>query len=206
MTSLRGGVKLTLMKKLSLYIFLVLMVFSNASAETKYVGTKFTIEGMSLGDSLLDYFSEEKINSNLRDFYKDKRFSVTLIEDLKSHEFYDYVQIHFKTNDNKYIIHAIDGMIDINYNACLKRQKKTDKDLTNTFKNAEREGPVTYKHDYDDTGKSKVASIFYRFKSGDRAEVSCYDFAEHIKFPDGFNVAISTKEIIEWLNTKESEY
>ena len=193
------------MKKLSLYVFLVLMVFSNASAETKYVGTKFTIEGMSLGDSLLDYFSEEKINSNLRDFYKDKRFSVTLIEDLKSNEFYEYVQIHFKTNDNKYIIHAIDGMIDINYNVCLKRQKKTDKDLTNTFKNAEREDPITYKHSHDETGKSKVTSIFYRFKSGGRAEVSCYGFAEHMKYPDGLNVAISTKEFIEWLNTKEPE-
>ena len=34
----------------------------------------FQIEGMSIGDSLLDYFSEEEIRKNKADYYKDKRF------------------------------------------------------------------------------------------------------------------------------------
>ena len=126
------------MKKLSTYLFLVLFGFSAPSFADDI--SNFQIEGISLGDSLLDYYSEEKINSNLRNFYDhtDKKFSVTLIADLQSNELYDYLQIHFKTNDKRYIIHAVDGLVDINIDECYKRQKKIEKELSVVLKNTEK--------------------------------------------------------------------
>ena len=147
------------------------------------------------------YYNEEKINSNLRNFYDhtDKKFSVTLIADLQSNELYDYLQIHFKTNDKRYIIHAVDGLVDINIDECYKRQKKIEKELSVVLKNTEKKGPINFKIKSDKTGKSTVTAFYYFFKSGDYGEVSCYDFAEHMDMNDGLNVAISSKEIGEWL-------
>ena len=187
------------MKKLSAYLFLILFSFSAPSFADDI--RDFQIEGISLGDSLLDYYSEEKINSNLRNFYDhtDKKFSVTLIADLQSNELYDYLQIHFKTNDKRYIIHAVDGLVDINIDECYKRQKKIEKELSAVLKNAEKKGPINFKIKRDKTGKSTITAFYYFFKSGDYGEVSCYDFAEHMDMPDGLNVAISSEEIGEWL-------
>jgi len=50
------------MKKLSTYLFLVLFSFSTPSFGDDI--SKFQIEGMSIGDSLLDYFTEEAIKKN----------------------------------------------------------------------------------------------------------------------------------------------
>ena len=35
---------------------------------------EFEIEGISIGDSLLDFFSEEEINNNVEDYYNDNKY------------------------------------------------------------------------------------------------------------------------------------
>ena len=47
------------MKKLSAYLFLILFGFSALSFADDI--SDFQIEGMSIGDSLLDYYDEEKL-------------------------------------------------------------------------------------------------------------------------------------------------
>ncbi len=55
------------MKKLSTYLFLILFSLSAPSFADDI--RDFEIEGMSIGDSLLDYFSEEEI-TNKKKFLK----------------------------------------------------------------------------------------------------------------------------------------
>ena len=63
----------------------------------------FEIEGMSIGDSLLDYFSESEIQEN---FYpKSKNFAQTI--HIVNNGTYEFVRIHYKTNDKKFIIISI---------------------------------------------------------------------------------------------------
>ena len=58
------------MKKLSTYLFLILFSFSAPSFADEIID--FEVEGMSLGVSLLDYFSEEKIKeTTLAGVYED---------------------------------------------------------------------------------------------------------------------------------------
>ena len=59
----------------------------------------FQIEGMSVGDSALDYFSKKKITNNLTKNYKDNEFIEAEIE--VDSDKYDVVQIRFKKTDNK---------------------------------------------------------------------------------------------------------
>ena len=58
---------------------------------------------MSVGDSLLDYFSKEEINNgDIRNYPNDKYFEIELrSSNLKE---YDNVTFNLKSNDNNYII------------------------------------------------------------------------------------------------------
>ena len=90
------------MKKLSTYLFLIFFSFSAPSFADDI--RDFQIEGISIGDSLLDYFDKEKIEKFIYgDYYKDKTFtSVEYISQPDSK--YEVIQIHFKTNDKEIYI------------------------------------------------------------------------------------------------------
>ena len=60
------------MKRLSLYLFFILFTLQTPSPADDI--RDFQIEGMSIGDSLLDYFSKEKIVKNDGNYYKKKKF------------------------------------------------------------------------------------------------------------------------------------
>ena len=51
----------------------------------------FEIEGMSVGDSLLNYMSLEKINSSKRNYFDDQRkyYVVGIADDLNSYDVVD---------------------------------------------------------------------------------------------------------------------
>jgi len=114
------------MKKLSTYLFLLLFSFQTSSWADDI--RDFQIEGMSLGDSLLDYFSEEEIkNSIVDDYYsyiEDKTFiDVSIINN--NFKNYEGIQVAIKRSDTKYIVYAISGGIFYGENIaeCHKKMK-----------------------------------------------------------------------------------
>ena len=88
------------MKKLSLYLFLILFTLQTPSQADDI--RDFQIEGMSVGDSLLDYFSRDELD-NFVDPYKNDGKVITFqtVSKLKN---YDMVELHYFKNDKKYII------------------------------------------------------------------------------------------------------
>ena len=98
------------MKKLSAYLFLIFFSFLTPSFADDI--SDFEIEGMSIGNSLLDYFSENEIKYDKTKYNYPNSNTFTLwVSTNKPYDMYEGVQFHFKTNDPKYIIHAIDGHI-----------------------------------------------------------------------------------------------
>ena len=195
------------MSKISLYILMVFLWFNTGwTEEINQKGTKFSISEISINDSLLKYFSKKEIKKNIKNFYKDKKFIVTVLTNERIKESYDYIQIHFKKNDKKFKVQSINGTKIMNYDSCLELQKKIDYENINKFKDFSRSGPTTRKHAHDKTGESKATSFFYIFNTGDIAEVSCYFFAEHMGYKGGLTEGISTAEFHNWLETKKSEY
>ena len=90
-------------------IILVLLFSSSVVAEDI---SDFEIEGMSIGDSLLDYFSEEVIiKKSVTDYPNSKKFSRFQAPPSKKFEDYDTVDFHYETNDPKYIIVSLSGGI-----------------------------------------------------------------------------------------------
>ena len=95
-----------LMKRLSLYLFLILFTFQTPSQADDI--RDFQIEGMSIGDSLLDYFSKEEINMSLIEPYpNDDTFLPTEFNNLSFFKIYDSLQIAYKSTGKKFIIHSI---------------------------------------------------------------------------------------------------
>ena len=62
------------MKRLPLYLFLILFTLQNPSWADDI--RDFQIEGMSVGDSVLDYFSEEEfLQFKEKKYFKDKKYT-----------------------------------------------------------------------------------------------------------------------------------
>ena len=164
----------------------------------------FEIEGMSIGDSLLDYFSKSKIKNNEQEYYSNNEFVPVYIEDESKFIDYDGVQFHYKRSDKNFKIAAIEGILWFknNIDACYKKMKEIDKEVKNLFSNAERVTQENESHSQDKSGKSKFTSIEYILKSGDEFRITCYDWTTKMGYPDNLRIALYTEEFLTWINTK----
>ena len=97
------------MKKLLAIIILSLCFITPSQADDI---RDFQIEGMSIGDSLLDHLSEGEIKKfKKKTVFKDKTYSKYIIIKHKNHSSkFDALRIYIKTNDKKYIIAHLAGL------------------------------------------------------------------------------------------------
>tara|TARA_B100000029_G_C17365483_1_gene884122 strand:+ start:343 stop:963 length:621 start_codon:yes stop_codon:yes gene_type:complete len=163
----------------------------------------FQIEGMSLYDSLLNYYNEEKINSSDLGWWKGKEYKTVAIMDEKNFKDFEGLQISFKRNDSTYAIENIDAIKYLNIENCYEEFDQTEKVLDELFSNAKKSKKYTYKHTADKTGESKITDIVWTFPSGNLAIIACYDWsnaflAEKKGWGDHFRVTLSSKEFDEF--------
>jgi hypothetical protein len=186
------------MKRLLAYMLLVLVLTFDFQSLTKADDIRdFEIEGMSIGDSALDFFSEREIKKNKKNWYKDKKFYGVEIKS-KSEKF-DSIQLHFKTGDNKYIINAVGGLVFFKnkIDKCHSLKKTIDKDIKNLFKNARISEKGKRKHSGDKSGKSFTYDTYYYLKNGNVFS-GCYDWSKKMRYTDNFRLIVNTKEINKW--------
>ena len=136
----------------------------------------FQIEGVSLGDSLLDYLNKEEIKRYKADYYKDDTYStVTIFPDATSInlKFYDSIVLSYKTNDDKFLLRGLSGIIKYknNIDECYKEMNKVINDLSEVFSNA---NPTKIKTVRTTHGKNTYSIFDLDF--GDRASVQCTDY------------------------------
>ena len=178
-------------------IILVLLFSSSVFADDI---SDYQIEGMSVGDSLLDYFIESEIQEN---FYpKSKKFAGTA--HIINNGIYEGVRIHYKTKDKKFIIYGIGGMISYanNVEACYTKEKEIIKELESQFPSARKDAQGTLIHKSDPTGKSIYTYTAFYFDNG-AISLECTDWSKSITsergWDDGLGVMINTNEFIYWL-------
>ena len=183
--------------KTFLTFFILLFSFSVFAEDI----SDFEIGGMSIGDSLLNYLSQEEILKEFelnKDEYSwtDKKFIDVYI--FQGNENYEYFSTSVKRKDNKYIIYSIRGMINYkNINDCLKKQKEIADEFSSIFKKA-KNFKNSFNHSADPTGESKVHDISFVINGGS-IRIVCYDFAKHMPDVNGLDVAIHTEERSKWL-------
>ena len=181
------------MKKLSTYLFLLLFSFQASSWADDI--SDFEIEGMSIGDSLLDYFSKKEIKDNTNiNYYTNNKYTSVEFFGLPAFKIYDTVGFDYKTADKKYIIDAIRGVLfcEKNIEKCNKKQKEIDLELSKMFKKSQREVDKG-KHSADKSGKSTTSHINFWLISGDVVTIELIDWSEKITNEKGWtdNVSVS---------------
>ena len=190
------------MKRLLAYLFLVLGLFLITPSLADDI-KDFEIEGMSIGDSLLDYFSEEEIKKNKMDYYTNDKFTAVDFMEVPFSKIYEGAQIHYKTKSKKYIIYSLDfvRIFENSINECYKKQNEIEEDFSNMFTSAKKSKKIKEKHLEDRSGKSTVTSVYFNLDSGGYASVECYDWSEKMGYPDQIRISITSKEVSDWLNT-----
>ena len=189
------------------YLAIIFLVFSFQSLTKADDIRDFQIEGMSIGDSLLNFYTEEEIKSKIFfDYPNSDEFKRFYSEDNHFLQ-YEGVQVNYKKDDEKYIIYLLAGEIKFedNINKCFKLQKTIEKELDATFPKAKKEKINTSKA-FDKSGKSKTYMIGYILKSGEQVILACDDYSKHISekhnLKDGLNVSLRTIEFINFLHDK----
>ena len=188
------------MKKILLFLFLSFFINLHAQAENI---EDFEIEGISLGDSLLDFYSEKYIKTKSKDYgYSDKSFT-PLSNVTKNVKTYDAMQIYYKTDTPKKIIYALDGVAwyKNNIKACEKERQKTIKEITALFPNSEKKDIGIIKHKEDKSGKSTKNEFRFIFDDGSYVRVTCYDWSKKMKYWDHLRVGFVHQEFRKWLDS-----
>lgn len=195
------------MKKLSTYLFLILFSFSTPSFGDDI--SEYQIEGISIGDSLLDHLSKEEIANEIEvnkptyNYLTDEFGEVYLSGNF---EIYDTLSFFVKPNDKNFIIYDIRGLVeyDDNIEQCYAKQKEIVEEFSLSYENAgKEEGKFVFP--WDPTGKSNVLNIIFTFNSGDTLAVSCAEYEKNLKIQnnwvDNLSISISKKEVDNWMRT-----
>jgi len=185
------------MKKLLAIIILSLCFITSSQADDI---SDFQIEGMSIGDSLLDYLSEDEIKNNLVPWYKNNKMKTSEMTSSKF-KVYSVVQLSYKKNDKNYIINNIAGDLLLNKNDCANTMNEINKDFKKIFKNYKIK-KQTFKHPIDKSGKSIVIEIGYNFDNGDAALIQCYDMLKKTNYPSGLKLILAKEEFANWLRVE----
>jgi len=188
------------MKKLLGILVLGLLLSGNAYADDI---KDFQVEGISIGDSLLNYYSEAEIKKALKDgyYHKDNKF-VDVFFYPKSDSIYDDLQITIKPKDDSYKIYVMAGKILYKNNImeCYSEKEKTVTEVKNIFSEKIKYRKVKRKHNADKSGESNYESDVFEFNEG-IIEFTCFDWGKKVPYTDNLMLAIKSNEFLYFMQT-----
>ena len=157
----------------------------------------FEIEGISIGDSLLDYFSKDEIKSK-KFFFKaqkeNKKYaSLTIDKNLK---IFKKITINFLNKNHE--IGAMSAFVNIkNFNECEKKRKIIVKDIASLFLNTENESYI--RSHFLDKG-TNISTTLWKLKDG-FVRVACYDWSIESGFPLELRIDTANNKYANFLDT-----
>jgi len=188
-----------MMKKLLGIVVLGLFLITPSQADD--IGD-FQIEGMSVGDSALDYFGKKLIEINKRDYYKNKKFTPVEIDNLKRYEIYDSVSFNYKTGDKNFKMHSLGGAIDYpnNIGDCYEKMDEIVADLSSILKKFSKSKKASKTGTIVKPNDTKKTTVYFTNELNDGyIAVVCYDYSEESGFTDHLRVSIIPKLIDDFL-------
>ena len=203
------------MKKI---FFLIISILSFQALSLADNIQYFQIEGMKIGDSALDYFSESQLEDNEQGWhnYSYEEYSTSL---MPGRGIYDWFLVSYKNDDNNFIIVGlVAGLEKKNYQRkeCNNKLDEVALNISESFKNTVQEEKKSYKltadaaRTYPFTGKSTVTSLSFNFLDGAKIILACYNidkeseenesFLESIlKQNDSFRIDVRSSAFVNYL-------
>ena len=182
------------MKKI---FFLIISVLSFQTLSLADNIRYFPIEGMKIGDSALDYFSESQLEDNEQGWhnYSYKEYSTSLVT---GKGIYNWFLVSYK-NDNNFIIEALAaGLEKSNYDnkECNNKLDIVALNISELYKNTAQEEKKFYEltgdaaQTYPFAGKSTVTSLSFNFLDGAKIILACYNMDKEAKENESFLTSI----------------
>ena len=183
------------MKKI---FFLIISVLSFQTLSLADNIRYFPIEGMKIGDSALDYFSESQLEDNEQGWhnYSYKEYSTSFVP---GKGIYNWFLVSYKNDDNNFTIEALAaGLEKSNYDnkECNNKLDAVAFNISELFKNTAQEKKKSYKltadaaRIYPFTGKSAVTSLSINFLDGAKIILACYNMDKEAKENESFLTSI----------------
>ena len=193
-------------KMLDMRVFLsiLLLIFILQSwAKAKADNIKdFEIQGISLGDSVLNYYSKNQILNAEKIFFPKSKKYFRVVFNLENSNLYDAVAFYLKDNDEKFKIYALEGFKIYNYKQCKGMQKEISNDLRKIFSNY-KENSYENKHNLD--SESTYMSFDFDFNEGSAVRIICTDWSSKMEnngYPDSLAIYLYNPEFLKWLNNE----
>ena len=182
-------------KLIKISIFVISFAFSLQQISRANDITEFEIDGISIGESALNHFTEKEISEARDESYEDKEFiTKTLLP--KGSSSYEIYQITYKSLDKKKELHGINGVITFpkNINECKKLMKEISSELSILF-------PFTEKKDWGkyDMSEGHYFPITFTFENNSRVMVACYDWNKKSGITDSLKLSLYTSDYRKYL-------
>jgi len=147
---------------------------------------------MSIGDSLLDYITENEIEINKMNYEAEEKSNFYTIS-YTGGETYEVIEITLKKNDKRYEIYTARGGFFIDdFTECKDKKDKIVKEIKNLFKDSYfREGKQ--KHYYYKDSTQHISQFTFKAPSheSDNIRVECMIYGKKTKKKHGFENNIS---------------
>ena len=183
---------------------ILFLVFSLQSSTNADDIRDFELEGISLGESALNYFSKSILEKNKQhDWFNSKKFipiaELTLINSIT----YESFQIAVKNKDQNYKIEMLAGFVFYkdNIEECYEKIDTIALEIKNLFNNMTVLDKNTFKHSFDKSGKSTITDISLIDNYDNELSIQCYDWSEEYTYWDQLRIRISSKEYAEWVRS-----
>jgi len=207
------------MNKLLCKLGFALFLLFNSSISYSSQISNISIDGFSIGDSLLDFIKEDEIlkqakKTRMHYQYLREPSKFLHIYLYKDFPIYDYVSFFIKKGKsggdhfqikNEYKISGIRGEISFynDFNGCLKKKEEVIKEVVTKFPGTIQKESINLEHPLDTSGRSVVEYTDIIFDNGDAIQLSCNDWEEGFRiknnYSEGFTFTLHTKEVISWL-------
>ena len=186
------------MKNLLLILILMLSFQSWTKADDI---RDFQIEGMSIGDSLLNFITKDQIENQKKTWYPTKEYFIIFFPEYNNSQEYNQISISMKNGDNNYEIKALGGTIfyQKNIEECYSQKDKIVKDLSDVFKDiTDKRDMGTFILSADDSGKSNASTVNFYFENDSLISVQCKDWSEELGYWDRLKVTLVSREYFQF--------
>ncbi len=191
---------------MKIFIAVLVLIFSLQSWTKADDISEFQIEGISIGDSALNFYSKKEIKKFMREFYPNSKKFYLMENDISKFEQYDTVQFAFKKKDKKFVVYGLSGGIwfENNINECLNKMSEIEEELDIIFNNAVKKKFGEAKLQADETGESiQLGQIQYFLSDDGIVSIDCNDYSKKLTkkygYTDHLSITIYSKDYADFV-------
>lgn len=193
-----------------IFLSILILLFSLQSLAWSDDVRDFEIEGMSIGESLLNFMSEKKINEALESekayLYENKFVTISTWNNRDNYETYDNVGVILKQDDFTYKIYGLEGLLitqDGNIEDCYKKQESIATEILNITDNNYNIDRWFLKKDRRKQHQLAVKYLDFKTTNIERKPISivCFDINRSGDKYTRLVVAVDSEEFDKYLDT-----